>query len=297
MRVFVTGATGFVGSAIVKELITAGHQVVGLARNASAAEALTQAGAQVHSGAIDDLDSLRAGVAAADAVIHTAFKHDFSKFEENCEVDRQAIRAMGTALEGTDKPFLITSGTGLLSSDEMAVESQGPSVFGRSFPRVATEEAAMALQERGIKASLVRLPPSVHGSGDHGFVPHLINLAREKGVAAYIGEGDNRWPAVHRLDAGRLYRLILESGATEPRYHAVAEEGVPFRDIATVIGRRLEVPVVGKSTAEASQHFEWFIHFATMHNPSSSRRTRELLGWKPQQPELLADVDSSAYFM
>ncbi|MGH8446282.1 MAG: SDR family oxidoreductase [Solimonas sp.] len=295
MRVFVTGATGWVGSAVVRELLGAGHQVLGLTRSDSGAQTLLAAGAQVKHGTLEDLDSLCSGAAQADAVVHTAFNHDFSKFAQNCEDDRRAIEAMGTVLEGSERPLLATSGLALVPSGPLATEADAHVPVSAGYPR-ASDAAVQALLARGVKASVVRLPPSVHGHGDHGFVPHLIALAREKGVSAYIGEGLNRWPAVHRLDAGRVFRLALERGVRHGPFHAVAEEGVPFRDIAAVIGRRLNVPVLSLSGEEAAAHFGWFAHFAAMGVATSSARTRERLGWQPEQAGLIADIDHPRYF-
>jgi len=292
MRVFVTGATGFVGSAIIRDLIAAGHRVVGLARSDPAAASLTAAGAGVHHGSLEDLDSLHAGASLADAVIHAGFIHDFANYAAAAETDRRAIETMGSALAGSDRPLLVTSGTALAAPGRLATEEH---VAESSFPR-KSDEAAAAAGARGARVSVVRLPPSVHGVGDHGFIPLLINVARDKGVSAYVGEGRNRWPAVHRFDAARLYRLALENGRPASRYHAVADEAVPFRDIAQVIGERLRVPVVGKSPEEAADHFGWFAHFAGLDCPASSARTQEQLGWRPTQPSLIPDIDQPRYF-
>jgi nucleoside-diphosphate-sugar epimerase len=296
MRVFVTGATGFVGSAVVKELIAAGHKVLGLARSDAAAASLVAAGAAVHRSALNDLESLGRGAAAADGVIHTAFIHDFAKFAANCETDRQAIGALGAPLAGSDRPLIVSSAIGVLPQGRLLTEETMPASGPAAHPRAASEAAADAVASRGVRVSAIRLASSVHGDGDHAFVPLLIGLAREKGVSAYVGEGLNRWPAVHRLDAARLYRLALEKGATGARYHGVAEEGVPFRDIAQVIGRRLGVPVVGMTPEEAAGHFGWFAHFAAMDIPASSERTRRTLGWQPTQAGLIADLDHPRYF-
>src|SRR6516162_6185367 len=293
MRVFVTGATGFIGSAVVRELLDAGYQVLGLARSDAGANSLAAAGAEVHRGSLEDLDSLRSGVVASDGVIHTAFIHDFNNYGPAAEADRRAIEALGTALAGSGRPLLITSGTLLAQSQgRLATENDTPNP---AFPR-KSEEAALAVAERGVRVSIVRLPPSVHGKGDHGFVPALINIAREKGVSAYIGDGLNRWAAVHCLDAAPLYRLVLEKGTAGATYHGVADEGIPCREIAGVIGKHLNVPVVSKSPEEAADHFGWMALFFGMDGPASSGQTQERLGWRPVHLGLLADLDSEHYF-
>ena len=293
MRVFVTGATGFIGTAVVRELIDAGHQVLGLARSDAGAKSLIAAGADVHRGSLEDLESLRSGATAADGVIHTAFIHDFSNYGPAAEADRRAIETLGGALASSDRPLIATSGT-LLAQPQgpLATEQDAPNP---NFPR-KSEEAALALAANGIRASVLRLPPSVHGNGDHGFVPRLISIAREKGVSAFIGDGGNRWPAVHRLDAAHLYRLALEKGSAAARYHGVADEGVPTREIAEVIGRQLNIPVVSKSREEAADHFGWMALFFAMDGPASSAQTQERLGWRPVQPGLIDDLNAEYYF-
>jgi nucleoside-diphosphate-sugar epimerase len=296
MRVFVTGATGFIGSAVVRELIGAGHQVLGLARSDEAAEALVAAGADVHRGSIDDLESLRGGAAASDGVIHTAFNHDFSKFKESSEADRRAITAIGDELRDSHRPFVVTSAVGLLPPGKVARESDVLNFEVNPSPRVASEQAADTLLQGGANVTVVRNAVSVHGKGDHGFIPTLIRIAREKGVSAYVDEGTNRWPAVHRLDAALLYRLALERGAAGTRYHAVAEEGVPFHDIAGAIGLGLKLPITSVPTDRAPEIFGAFAHFAAIDVPASSDQTRKLLGWQPTQPGLLADIGYADYF-
>jgi nucleoside-diphosphate-sugar epimerase len=273
-------------------LIRGGHEVVGLARTDAAAQWLADAGAQVHRGDLEDLESLRSGAAAADGVIHTAFRHDFANYGPAAELDLRAIETLGAALEGTGRPILITSGTLLVvRKGRLALEEEDPNPM---FPR-KSEEAAIALAARGVAASLLRLPPTVHGEGDHGFVPALIKIAREKGVSAYVGDGLNRWPAVHRLDAAHFYRLALEKATGSARYHAVGEEGLPFREIAGVIGRRLNVPVVSVSQEKAVEHFGFLGNFVGLDAPASSAQTRERLGLDTKEPGLIADMERS-YF-
>jgi nucleoside-diphosphate-sugar epimerase len=286
MDVFVTGATGWVGSAVVEELLKAGHRVKGLARDRNKAAALVSTGAQVVHGTLEELDVLRNEASTADAVIHTAFDHDFSKFLENAAHDERVIETLGSALKGSSRPLLVTSG--LLGLPRGATEVDLPNP---NSPR-KSEKAARALAERGIKAATVRLPSSVHGVGDYGFVPMLARLARETGVSAYIEEGENCWSGVYRSDAARVYRLALEQGVTEPVYHAVADETVPFNEIAKVIGRQLGLPVGSRPR----EHFGWFAHFARADLAASSARTRALLGWQPDGPSLIADLDQPGYY-
>jgi nucleoside-diphosphate-sugar epimerase len=294
VRVFVTGASGFVGSAVVRELLDNGHDVLGLARSDVAAASVAATGADVQRGSLDDLDSLRSGAAASDGVIHTAFIHDWANFAQSCEADTRAIETLGAVLAGSNRPLLVTSGVAVVRPGELATEDM-TAPFIPEFPR-DSERAAAAVAALGVRTGDVRLAPTTHGDGDHGFVPILIGLAREKGVSAYVGDGSNRWPAVDRLDAARVYRLALEKGAPAAHFHAIAEEGIPFREIAEAIGRGLGVPVVSKTPEEAAEHFGWFARFAAIDCPASSAKTRAELGWKPVQPGLLADLEHGTYF-
>lgn len=293
MKVFVTGATGFVGSAVVQELLGAGHQVLGLARSDESAQKLTVAGAEVHRGSLEDLDSLTRGAAAAEGVIHLGFIHDFADFAAAAETDKRAIAALGAALAGTSRSLVTTSGVlGLSAAGRPATEQDASPP---TSPR-HSEAATQAQVAKGVRASVVRLAPSVHGEGDGGFVAALIAAARQQGVAVYAGEGRNRWPAVHRLDAARLFRLALEQGVAGASYHGVAEEGIPMREIMTVVGQQLGLPVASQSPEAAARHLGWVAHFAAMDSPASSALTRQQLGWHPSQPGLLADLEEGHYF-
>ena len=286
MRVFVTGATGFVGSSVVQELINAGHEVLGLARSEAGAQALAAAGARVRRGSLEDLECLRSGAAWSEGVIHTAFNHDFSKFAANCEADRCGIEALGAALAGSDRLLLVTSGTG-----GSRTEDEPPAPPSPAYPR-SSEATAMALNSRGVRASVVRLP-QVHDLDKQGLIPYAIAIARQKGVSAYVGDGLNCYAAVHRLDAARLYRLAFEKGTAGARYHAIAEEGIPLREIAGVIGRRLKIPVVSKTPGEAAGHFGWLAHFVGLDLRASSAKTQEQLGWHPTGPGLIQDLNEA----
>jgi nucleoside-diphosphate-sugar epimerase len=306
MRVFVTGASGWIGSAVVPELLGAGHRVVGLARSDASAAALAAAGAEVQRGTLDDLDSLRDAAAASDGVIHLAFKHDLAftgDFQGAADADRRAVEILGEALADSDRPFLIASGTLGLAPGRLATEQDGHGPASAmaglgSGPqaRRATAELAISLGSRGVRSSVVRLPPTNHGDGDNGFIAFLVGIAREKGVSGYIDDGANRWPAVHRLDSARLFRLGLEQAPAGSTLHAVAEEGVPVRDIAEAIGRHLSLPVVSIAPEDAGEHFAWLADFLGADSPASSELTRELLGWQPTQPGLIADLDEGHYF-
>lgn len=323
MRVFVTGATGFIGTAVVRELQEAGHVVVGLARTRQASEKLRELRAQPHPGDLDDLDSLRTAAARADGVIHLAFMHGLSKtswrsrldiiaggapgglvqrfLQATTSADCRAIDVIGTALQGSGRPLVTTFGTlGLAASgvmrDAPAAETDGPDTASPGYGRAATESLVEAWAGRGVRASIVRLPPSVHGAGDGGLLPQMIHAARKKRVSAFVGEGNNRWPAVHRDDAARLFRLALERGSAGARYHGVAEEGIAMRDIAGLIGQRLDLPVSSITPAGAAKHFAWLGPFVSLDNPSTSRWTREQLCWQPSGPSLFDDLATSDYF-
>jgi nucleoside-diphosphate-sugar epimerase len=290
MRVFVTGATGFIGSAVVKELISAGHQVIGLCRSDDKAPALAAAGAEVYRGSIADPDSLKAGAARSDGVIHLAFNHDFSRFVQNCEDDRAVIRALGSALSGSDRPLVVTSGTGLANTVPGEPAKEGNAIVGAAaHPRAASEEEAAAVAAGGVNVSVVRLP-QVHDEARQGLISPMIQIYRDKGACAYIGEGLNRWPAAYVLDVARLYRLAVEKGEPNAKYHAVGEEGVSTRDIAEAIGQRLKLPVKSIASEAGDAFFGWIARFAGHDVPASSAQTRGKLGWRPTGPGLIADL-------
>lgn len=304
MRVFITGASGWIGSAVVPELIGAGHQVVGLARSDASAAALDAAGAEVRRGALDDLDALRSAAEASDGVIHLAFKHDIAfsgNFQGAADADRAAIETFGEALAGSDRPFVIASGTMGLAPGRVGTErdgrgSDGAVPFEGAQARLANAQLTLSLASRGVRSSAVRLPPTVHGDGDNGFMASLVGVARDEGVSGYVGDGSNRWPAVARFDAARLFRLALEQAPAGSALHAIADEGVPIRAVAEVIGRHLDVPVVSVPADGADEHFGWLGGFLGLDGPASSALTRELLGWEPTHPGLLEDLDKGHYF-
>lgn len=295
MRVFVTGATGFIGSALIPELIGAGHQVLGLTRSDAGAESLARAGAEAHRGDLEDLESLRSGAAKSDAVIHLAFNHDFSKFLENCETDRRVVEALGSELAGSDRPLIITSGTGMASSAPgVPATENDQKISSKVVPRAASEESAAAIAAQGGRVIIVRLP-QVHDTVKQGLVTYAIYVAREKGVVAYVGEGNNRWPAAHVLDTARLYRLALEKGTAGAVYHSVAEEGIANKEICEVIGKGMNLPVVSITPEEAKSHFGWLAPFVSWDIPASSVKTRKELGWTPSGPGLIADLKNMRY--
>ena len=296
MRVFVTGATGWVGSAVVGELIGAGHQVLGLARSNEGAQALAAAGATVKRGDLEDFTALREGAAACDGVIHTAFKHDFAHFQANADLDRQVIETIGDVLAGSQRPLVTTSGTlmvAMVAPGRLGTEQDAPPA---SVPRVPSELATLSLASRGVRSSVIRLPPSVHGDGDRGFMPRIIDIARESGVSAFIGDGANRWPAVHRQDAARVFRLALEKGRAGSRYHAIGDEGITIKELADVIGLRLNLPTESKTPEEAAGHFGFLAMFLGLDAPASGTFTRKELDWTPTHHGLVADLEDGRYF-
>lgn len=293
MRVFVTGASGFIGSAIVKDLLAAGHQVIALARSDTSAKLLESLGVEVLRGSLDDLDSLKQGAANSDGVIHCAFIHDFSDFAGSVKKDQFAIETLGAALEGTNRPLVVTSGILGITNNRIATEQDQANP--EMMPRAPSEETTISFISKDVRSSVIRLPPSVHDKGDHGFIPTIIAIAREKGVSAYIGDGLNRWPSVHRVDVAQLYRLALEKGTAGARYHGVADEGIRLRDIAELIGKHLNIPVVSKPIEEAIDHFGWLGRFIFFDSPASSKHTQQEIGWQPTQISLLADMEQN-YF-
>jgi nucleoside-diphosphate-sugar epimerase len=292
MRVFVTGASGFIGSAVIPELISAGHRVIGLARSEASAAKVAALGAEVQRGELSDLESLRAATAKSDGVVHLGFIHDFSNFEASCRTDLQAVEAMGKVLEGTNKPFVTASGVLGVALGRLATEKDDPP--DNLSPRTAGVKAALGFAARGVRTSAVRFAPTVHGKGDHGFMATLVGIAREKGVAGYIGDGASRWPAVHRLDAAKLVRLTMEKAPAGYSPHAVAEEGITQRSIAELIGKQLKLPVKSIAANDAAAHFGWMARFLAFDSPASSAATQALLGWKPAHPGLLEDL--AAYY-
>lgn len=294
MKVFVTGATGFVGSAVVDQLLAAGHQVLGLARSDKSAGLLLTKRAGVVRGDLNDLPSLQRGVETSDAIIHTGFVHDFSRYAQCCDIDRNAIEAMGEVLAGSDRLLIVTSGIPMHLPGQIVCEADTAPSASAEYPR-QSEASTIALAERGINTAVIRLPPSVHGKGDHGFVPTLIDIARQKGISAYFAEREAHWPAVHRDDAARLYMRALDHGQADGPYQAVAEQAIPFRAIAEAIGTLLGIPTVALTEEEAQSHFSWFQMFAGMDCKASSEHTRSLLDWQPQEPGLLSDIMHAEY--
>ncbi len=298
MRVFVTGASGFIGSAVVPELLRSGHQVVGLARSDASANAIAAAGAEVLRGELADVETLAVGAAASDGVIHLGFIHDFANFAAAAETDRRAIEALGCALEGSNRPLLVASGMLGLAPGRMATERDVPSDDPGSVvaPRIANIKTALSFVPRGVRTVMVRFAPTVHGAGDRGFMARIVEVAREKGVSGYVGDGANRWPAVHRLDAARLVRLALEAAPAGSSVHAVGEQGVPIRDVAETIGRKLGIPAVSIAPERAGEHFGWIAGFLAWDTPASNALTREWLGWEPVHPGLIEDLEQGHYF-
>ena len=296
MKVFVTGATGFVGTAVVRELLAHGHQVLGLARSERSVIELQKAGADTLRGDLEAPETLRLGAQNCDAIIHAGFVHDFSRFAEACAIDRTAIETIGAAIGDAGKPLIVTAGVAFLNAaGAVTVEADPAFPPSDEYPR-ASEAAARALSDRGVPASVMRLPPSVHGKGDHGFVPMLIEIARRTGRSAYIDDGNNVWPAVHVYDAAQAFRLAIERGPSVETYHVVAEQGIAFRKIAEAIATGLELPCVSLSVEEAQEHFGWFFGFASIDQLTSSDRTQERLGWNPAGPDLLTDIIKAGYF-
>ncbi|KAF7976656.1 hypothetical protein HWV62_1226 [Athelia sp. TMB] len=296
MRVFITGATGFVGSAVIQELLAHGHTVLGLSRNEANAKVLAAAGADAHPGSLDDLESLRSGAASCDGTIHCGFKHDFANYQAACDTDRGAIEAIGDAYKGTGKPFIVTSGTLVLKPGTVGTEDDAGVSEGFAALRAPSETLAIGLAGRGVRSMVLRLSPSVHGPGDQGFIAGLIDVARKEGVSAYVGDGAARWPGVYLHDAARLYRLALEKGRAGACYHGVGDEGVPTKEIAEAIGKGLEMPIVSKTPEEAGPAFGFLAFVLTSDNPTSNEKTREELGWRPEGPGLIADIAAGHYF-